>query len=96
MPTYVIELRYDQDENYRLAVRPAHREHLTRLSSEGALRLAGPMADGEGGMMVVDAPDRDALDAVLARDPYFSGDQQAASVRSVREWQVLDLPTPGR
>lgn len=91
MPIYAVELTFDQDDDYRLQVRPAHRAYLAELTAAGSLRMAGSMADGEGALLVYDVADRAALDAVLAADPYFSGEQQAASVSSVREWGVLDL-----
>ena len=95
MPIYVVELAFDQDEDYRLSVRPAHRTYLAGLQATGALRMAGPLADGGGALLVYDVADRAALDGVLADDPYFAGAQPAASVTSVREWAVLDLGEAG-
>ena len=95
MPIYAVELAFDQDDDYRLSVRPAHRTYLAELTAAGTLRLAGPMADGEGALLVYDVADRAALDATIAADPYFAGDQAAASVTSVREWAVLDLAPEG-
>lgn len=94
MPIYAVELRFDQDDSYRLQVRPAQRAYLAELTAAGSLRLAGPMADGDGALLVYEVADRAELDAVLAADPYFAGEQDAASVVSVREWSVLDLAAP--
>jgi uncharacterized protein YciI len=94
MPIYAVELRFDQDDSYRLQVRPAHRAYLAELTAAGSLRLAGPIADGDGALLVYDVADRAGLDAALAADPYFAGEQDAASVASVREWSVLDLGSP--
>ncbi len=91
MTIYAVELAFDQDDDYRLSVRPAHRAYLAELTASGSLRMAGPFADAGGALLVYDVADRAALDAVLAADPYFSGEQHAASVVSVREWGVLDL-----
>lgn len=95
MPIYVVALAFDQDDDYRLSVRPAHRTYLAGLHATGALRMAGPLADGSGALLVYDVADRAALDDVLADDPYFAGAQPAASVTSVREWAVLDLGEAG-
>lgn len=95
MPTFIVELSFDQDEEYRLRVRPAHREYLTGLTAAGRVRLAGPVADGSGAVLVYDVADRAELDGIVAEDPYFAGPQPAATVTNVREWGVLDLgPRP--
>lgn len=57
----------------RLANRPAHGEHLKAHLAH--VLMAGPTlaADGQtmtGSMLVLDFPDRPALDAFLAADPY--------------------------
>ena len=58
----------------RLDNRPAHVDYLNGLNAEGRLAFAGPFlgADGkpEGSMVVVEAPDRAAAEAVAADDPY--------------------------
>jgi uncharacterized protein YciI len=55
----------------RLANRPAHLEY----AKTQPLIIGGPLLsdDGErmiGSLLVVEAPDRKALDAILAADPY--------------------------
>ena len=57
----------------RMANRPAHVEHL--IKHERQLVTGGPLLspDGEtmiGSLLVVDMPDRAAVDAFLAADPY--------------------------
>lgn len=86
---YVVECVFQPDDGERLAARPAHRDKLAALKAEGTLVLGGPYADGSGSLVVLDVPDRAAVDAVLAADPYFST-PGVASV-TVREWSVLDL-----
>lgn len=90
MTVFAVQLDFDQDEERRLEVRPRHRDYLQRLTGEGRLRSAGPFADGAGALLVYEVTDRAELDAVLADDPYFSG-QPAATVASIREWQILPL-----
>ena len=66
-----VEYRYVAEATERrLAARPAHREWLTGLKSEGRLVQAGPFEDGEGSLLVLDVADTAALDALLAQDPY--------------------------
>ena len=50
MPTYVVELAFDKDNDRRMEVRPSHREYLQRLHAEGRLVTAGPFADDTGAL----------------------------------------------
>ncbi|MEU4620662.1 YciI family protein [Actinoplanes sp. NPDC023801] len=68
----------------RLAARPAHREVLSGLHSRGVVRMAGPFADDSGAVIIVDAQDRGAVDAILTADPYFS--TTGVTVVHIREW----------
>ena len=57
----------------RLATREAHLAHARGLGAK--LKLAGPLLtdDGEsmiGSIFVIEAADRDELDAIVAADPY--------------------------
>ena len=80
---WMIELRFAPTSE-RLAARPAHRSHLTTLHSEGVVRMAGPFADDAGAMIIMDAPDRASIDAILAADPYFA--TAGVGVVRIREW----------
>ncbi|RYC31479.1 hypothetical protein D3273_13970 [Lichenibacterium minor] len=59
----------------RAAARPAHLASVGRLG--GAMIMGGAMLDAAGtavgSTMVVDFPDRAALDAWIASDPYTAG-----------------------
>ncbi|WP_030666107.1 YciI family protein [Streptomyces rimosus] len=81
---WIVELSFTQAPE-RLAARPAHREKLTALHEKGLLRMAGPLADDSGALLVFDVPDRAALDALIAEDPYFA--TEGVRVESLREWQ---------
>lgn len=50
--------------------RPAHLEHLRPLAAAGKIRLAGPLTDGTGSLIVLEAESREAAWAIVARDPY--------------------------
>lgn len=81
----VVELTFS-DDPARLALRPRHREILTRLHAEGEVALAGPFDDGAGSMVVFTTT-RARVDDVLASDPYYSA--QGVTITSIRELTSL-------
>lgn len=79
MPQFLVTARDGRDGDAparRAAARPAHLASVGRLG--GAMILGGAMLDASGtavgSTMVVDFPDRAALDAWIASDPYTAGD----------------------
>jgi uncharacterized protein YciI len=84
---YVIELAFTDDQR-RLAARPAHRERLARLHKEGVLVLAGPWGDDSGAMLIFRA-DLDAVNEIIAADPYYS--TPGVAVTRMLEWQSLEF-----
>ena len=50
--------------------RPAHLEHLEQFNRAGKLVLAGPLTDGAGSLIVVDADSQAEVWDAVARDPY--------------------------
>ena len=58
----------------RLDVRPDHVAFLNGLNAEGRLKFAGPFLDDAGkpcgSLVVVEAVDQTAADAIAAGDPY--------------------------
>jgi uncharacterized protein len=68
---WIVELAFT-DEPERLAARAAHRSRLATLHKEGVVRMAGPLADDTGAVLVVDVPNQSALDAFISDDPYFT------------------------
>jgi uncharacterized protein YciI len=60
------------DDPVRLELRPQHRERLAAHAAGGRLLAAGPWADDSGALLVfiVDGPE--ALDALMAEDPYYT------------------------
>jgi uncharacterized protein YciI len=81
-------LLFDRDEDARMEVRPRHRAYLQELFTAGKLLQAGPFADGDGALLIYEVGDRDELDGILAKDPYFAG-EPVASVVSARRWELL-------
>jgi uncharacterized protein YciI len=81
---WIVELAFT-DEPERLAARPAHRALLTKLHEAGVVRMAGPLADDSGAVIVLDLPDGAAVDDLLAADPYFT--TPGVTVRHTRRWE---------
>ena len=90
MAKYVLELRFDQDNERRLAVRPSHREYLRALLERGKLFMAGPWDDDSGAMIIYEAVDEAEVQAILAADPYTEA--AVYSVVALREWRLI-LPS---
>ncbi|MFE9955787.1 YciI family protein [Micromonospora sp. NPDC005299] len=80
---WIVELAFTEAPE-RLAARPAHRALLTELHEKGVVRMAGPLPDDSGAVLVFDVPDRSELDRVLAADAYFT--TPGVAVARVREW----------
>jgi uncharacterized protein YciI len=80
---WMIELRFAPTPE-RLAARPAHRSRLTALHSEDVVRMAGPFADDSGAVILMEAPDRAAVDSFLTADLYFR--TPGVTVVHIREW----------
>jgi uncharacterized protein YciI len=87
MARFAVELVFGDNQDERLAVRPAHREYLATLVERGALLVSGPWADQTGALLVYEAADEDELRKFLADDPY-AGAGVVAETR-VHEWQTL-------
>jgi uncharacterized protein len=83
---YAVQLTMS-DDPARLALRPAHREHLAALAADGQLLAAGPWSDDTGALLVFVVGSRDELDAIMAADPYYSA--PGVTVTSVQEWNPV-------
>ncbi|GIM97651.1 YciI family protein [Paractinoplanes toevensis] len=81
---WTVELTFTSEPE-RLAARAAHRHRLAALHRDGTIRMAGPFADDSGAMIIVDAPDRETVDALIAADPYFT--TPGVTVARIRQWQ---------
>jgi uncharacterized protein YciI len=56
----------------RPAVRPAHLAHLDPVAKAGRIRLAGPLLDRSGSLIVLEAASLAEAWALVARDPYVT------------------------
>ncbi len=68
----------------RLAARPAHREYLKTLLDSGKLVASGPWVDDSGALIIYEAADEAAARALIAADPYNSG--EIVANLELREW----------
>ena len=72
MPFFIVTMRHPDLAGWR-AHRDAHGEYLDSLVKQGVLRASGPITDDSvrAGGLIMMAPDRDALDSILGRDPFM-------------------------
>jgi hypothetical protein len=70
---YVI-LGYDAPDGAakRPEVRPRHLAHLEPLAHAGRVKLAGPLLDRTGSLIVLEAASLAEVWALVARDPYVT------------------------
>ncbi|MBW8796409.1 MAG: hypothetical protein JF597_23280 [Streptomyces sp.] len=73
MATFVVEFEYNVDRAGREHLHPAHTDYLRALTDSGVLLLGGPLQDTNGGLLVYEAEDRDALQRILDAEPYVRG-----------------------
>ena len=50
--------------------RAPHREYLNAQVEAGTLLMTGPFGDESGGMIIFEAPDQAAVDAIMTADPF--------------------------
>jgi uncharacterized protein YciI len=68
--TYTYAPNSDEARN---ELRPSHVEFLQGLFDSGILRVSGPTGEGiaPGALLILEAEDRAAADAILDGDPFF-------------------------
>ena len=68
---FVIIARDTSDSSERRPVhRPEHLAHLEEVDKQGKLFLAGPLTDGTGSLIIVDAESQGEAWEMAAKDPY--------------------------
>ena len=60
-------------KDLRPKLRPAHLDHLGTFDRDGRVRLAGPLTDGAGSLIVLEAASIEEARALADRDPYGIG-----------------------
>ncbi|HZX99993.1 MAG TPA: YciI family protein [Dermatophilaceae bacterium] len=89
MSFFVLEYRY-ADLEARARVRPDHLAYLKSLQQEGTVVLAGPVGDGSGAMMVLQAGSEEEARRIVRDDPYTAAGVGVDHV--LRPWNVV-VPT---
>ncbi|WP_433656558.1 YciI family protein [Nocardia sp. CA-128927] len=85
MPIFAVHYTYSEATvPGRDTHRPAHRAWLADQLAAGAQLTSGPYPDGSGALILFQAEDAGALDALLAQDP-FAQQKLIDDVRVV-EW----------
>lgn len=63
-------IEYTPDTAKIAEIRPAHRGYLTKLLDAGQLAIAGPLMDDSGAIIVYEAENAEAAEALLRADPF--------------------------
>jgi uncharacterized protein YciI len=84
----------------RAQVRARHLRHMVEtIRTAHPYVFAGPLLEPEGrivgSLFVIEAPDRAALDAILARDPYFQDGSIFETIDIHTTRQMVPEPIPG-
>jgi uncharacterized protein YciI len=77
---YVILINYTKPLADVDAVRARHIEHIERYASQGIFHAWARRNPPTGGVLVAMAPDRAALEAVVAQDPYVAAGVAQAEI----------------
>jgi uncharacterized protein YciI len=65
-----------------------HARFMDAVFDAGVIVLAGPLADGSGAVLVMEATDEREVRRLLARDPWIV-DADILGVGEVREWDIF-------
>jgi uncharacterized protein YciI len=67
---YAAIIEYLQDPAKVQALRPLHRQYLTRLREGGQLAASGPFADDSGALIIYEAASAEEAEQLLKGDPF--------------------------
>lgn len=88
MGIYAVTYIYGPDTDVaRDAHRPKHKDFLADLHEAGTLRVSGPLTDGTGALLVLEAESADAVEELLDRDPFRQ--EGLIGERTVRGWSIF-------
>jgi uncharacterized protein YciI len=87
MAWFSVNLSYSDNNELRAATRPLHREYLAQLLADGKLVLGGRFGDDHGAILVYEAEDKAAAEAILAQDP-FTTTPGIVTGYEINEWMV--------
>jgi uncharacterized protein YciI len=82
---FVVRLRKSPETVVPEDVHQAHLERMARLKQEGIVERNGPVAGGEGGILILKVEDRAAAERLVAEDPVVVGGFETPEIW---EWMV--------
>ncbi|MBG6180624.1 YciI family protein [Arthrobacter sp. CAN_A1] len=86
MSVFAVEYVYGPDtSDLRDEHRPAHREWLSSLVTDGRVLASGAFADGAGALLIFTADDELGLNDLLRQDPFAL--QGAIAAVKATEWK---------
>ena len=65
-------IEYIADKDKIQSVRPAHRQYLTTLQTNGKLAVSGPFTDDYGALIVYEADTAEEAENLLQGDPFHA------------------------
>lgn len=68
---FVISITYTKSTREIDALLTAHRQFLTEQYAAGVFLMSGRKVPRSGGVIIADAPDRAALEAIIENDPFY-------------------------
>ena len=88
MPLFVVRFHHPDAAGWQQQLMP-HIVFLQGLLKQGALKASGPLPGGrdKAALLLIEAADRAALDAIIARDPFAEHGLIADLV--VEEWDPI-------
>ena len=85
---FVAVIEYGDKEKVR-ALHLAHREYLRQFLENEQLRAAGPFADDEGALWVLEAETAEAAEKIVKGDPYVeAGAIVSWKIRPLAYWSA--------
>jgi uncharacterized protein YciI len=83
MAYFIVTITYVKPMDEVESHTPAHREYSAQLAERGVLLASGPFSPRTGGMLIMQGESREAVDAVIADDPFK---KESIADYEVREW----------
>ena len=85
---FVAMIEYGDKEKVK-ALHPVHREYLRRFLENQQLCAAGPLAEDEGALWVLDAETAEAAEEIVKGDPYVeAGAIVSWKIRALAYWSA--------
>ena len=92
MPVFAVTYVYGPDTETRMEHRPAHRRWQSEMNEAGTILASGPLDSHPqpGGLLLMQAGDRDEIERLLTGDPYAS--LGVIEETAIREWTPVFGP----